>query len=494
MHASQKTLDWTLQRRVRHGAGGGLGLGLVFLAGCAGPLDRQGFDPWVDQDFTEATLRADPSAAETGSASGGESELPADAGPEDYVAAVLRRNPRVVAAQREVQRMAARVPQARALDDPRLSVSPVGEMAETAAGQVGLMAGVSQTLPLPAKLEAREKIAAQGIEVARAKLMQTRLEVAAQTRQAYAMYYAADRLLGVTRRSGVLLEQLTQAAEAQYRSGIAEQQDVLRATLERAAVDEQLNTLAAERAGAQARLNRLLGRPTIEVLPEPIALVVTDLGTDLAALLVAAARQNPAAAGLHRQVERERQRLRLAELSRWPDLTVGLNYAAVDDEGIAVRANGKDQWYLSFGITLPIWPEKYDAAEREAFRGLQQSIAELRAVNDEVAYRVRDAYERVRANRANVELLRGTVLPQAEQTVDAALSGYRGGGGDFTSLIESWRRQLQFEQMLYRNQAMWQQAMADLQQAVGSPGPLNPPNPAVESAGPEPTAKPKPQP
>ncbi len=383
------------------------------------------------------------------------------------MAAAVRRNPRVVAARRNVERLEARLPQVTALDDPMLSVSPVGEMAETAAGQVGLMAGVSQRLPWPGKLDARGEIARQDVAVAWAELEETVLEVRAQTLRAYGAFYAADRSLGVTREGRALLEQLREAALAGYRAGTAEQGDVLRAGLELAAVEQELNTLAAERASAEAMLNRLMGRPVDTPLPEPAELNVEAMGDELDGLLAAAAERNPRLAGLHGRIEQDRQRMRLARLGRVPDLTVGVNYAAVDDDGLAVRANGDDQWWLSFGVNLPLWGRKYDAAEREAYRGLQQSIARLRAADDEVAFVVRDAFERVRANHANVVLLRETVIPQAEQTVEAALSAYRAGAGGFAGLIEGWRRLLQFEQMQYRNEAMWQQATADLRRAVG---------------------------
>ena len=392
----------------------------------------------------------------------------AGAGVEDYVAAAVRHNPRVVAARRNVQRLEARVPQVTALDDPMLSVSPVGEMAETAAGRVGLMAGVSQRLPWPGKLDARGEIARQDVAVARADLEDVMLEVRAQTLRAYGAFYAADRSLAVTREGRGLLEQLREAALAGYRAGTAEQGDVLRAGLELAAVDQELNTLAAERASAEAMLNRLMGRAVDAALPEPAELAVEAMGEELDGLLAAAAERNPRLAGLHERIEQDRQRMRLARLGRVPDLTVGVNYAAVDEDGLAVMANGDDQWWLSFGVNLPIWGQKYDAAEREAYRGLQQSIARLRATDDEVAFEVRDAFERVRANHANVVLLRETVIPQAEQTVEAALSAYRAGEGEFTGLIEGWRRLLQFEQMRYRNEAMWQRAAADLRRAVGT--------------------------
>ena len=442
--------------------------GLVWMGGCSSPLAERPFEEWAgDRAWASGSSGSGGGAAVDADGERRGESLPEEPGVEDYVVAAVRGNPRVLAARRNVQRVEARVGQVTALEDPMLSVTPVGEMAETAAGRVGWMAGVSQRLPLPAKLDARGEIARQEVLMARAELEETILEVRSQTLRAYGSFYAADGAMWATRQSRGLLEQLREAAVAGYRAGTAGQGDVLRAGLELAAVDRELNTLAAERAAAEAMLNRLMGGAVDRPLPDPVAVRVEAMEGTLDGLLAEAGERNPGLAGLRERVTQDRQRMRLARLSRWPDLTVGVNYAAVDEDGLAVMANGDDQWSLTLGINLPIWGGKYDAAEREAYRGMQGSIAELRAAGDEVAFDVRDAFERVRAHHANVLLLRETVIPQARQAVEAALSGYRGGGGDFTAVVETWRRLLEFEQMRYRNEAMWQGAVADLHKAVG---------------------------
>lgn len=78
---------------------------------------------------------------------------------EEFVTLALSRNPSIRVAEAKVNRIRQRAPQARSLDDPMLTIAPVGEMAETAAGQVGLMSSLSQRLPLPSKLDARGRVA-----------------------------------------------------------------------------------------------------------------------------------------------------------------------------------------------------------------------------------------------------------------------------------------------------------------------------------------------
>ncbi|MDH3584347.1 MAG: hypothetical protein OER86_09045, partial [Phycisphaerae bacterium] len=90
-------------------------------------------------------------------------DLAADGGLDQLLHLALGRNPDIRAARQKVARLAERVPQVTSLEDPVLQVAPFGEMAETAAGQVGVMSGLSQRIPTPGKLQARGRIAAQEV-------------------------------------------------------------------------------------------------------------------------------------------------------------------------------------------------------------------------------------------------------------------------------------------------------------------------------------------
>jgi len=185
------------------------------------------------------------------------------------------------------------------------------------------------------------------------------------------------------------------------------------------------------------------------------------------AILAQAAERNPDILKWYDRIEQARQRLALAKLNRRPDLTVSATYNVVDSDGLSPVANGDDQWWLGFGINLPIWSAKLDAAEREAFRSLSESVARLGDERNRVAFQVQDAYLRVKAQWEVMVLLKGRVIPQARQTVDASSSGYRAGAVDFLTLVDNWRKQLSFELLYHRATTDMQQALADLALAAG---------------------------
>ncbi len=439
--------------------------GLVLLLGAcsSSPLDDATYQAWQAPD--SQTLHSRPAEA-TDAVPDPTVDLTA-AGPEDYVRIALQRNPSILAARRRVERLAARVPQVTSLDDPMLQVAPVGQMAETAAGQVGLMSSLSQKLPFPGKRDARGRIAEQDVAMASAELEQTRLQVAADTRRTYWSYYFATQAIATTRDSRELLSQLQQIAQTEYKAGTRSQTDVLRASVELSNLDNELVVLTQRQASARGMLNQLMDRPVDAALPEPRAIELERVTTQLDSLLAQAARQNPSLRKIHERIEQSRQQRKLARLNRRPDLTVSATYNVVDDKGLSMAANGRDQWWFGFGINLPIWNEKYDAAEREATSGLLENVADLTAQNNRVAFAVQDAYLKVEAQQKLVELFRDVILPQAQQAVDASSSGYQAGSVDFLTLVDNWRKLLNYQLMNHRALSEMEQAVADLELAVG---------------------------
>lgn len=451
---------------------------VIGLVGCASPFDDAQYRTWRDHDpdqwrlseagatHTRDTLRS-RLAGIGHDTTARDAILPADANIDSYVRLALQRNPSIRSAERRVERLGTRVPQATSLDDPMFQIAPFGEMAETAAGQVGLMTGVSQKLPFPGKLDTRGKIAEQDVAMALAELRQTRLRVVADTRRAYWSYYFTTRAMQTTRESRSLLSNLKQIAETEYKAGTRSQPDVLRASVELSNLDNELITLGQRQATSRSMLNQLMDRPVDSALPELTVVEPERLDASLDELLTTAAHHNPAIAKVHERIEQFRQRQKLARLNRWPDLTVSANYNAVEDAGMSMAANGKDQWWFGFGVNLPIWVDKYEAAEREALQGMLEGVADLTAEQNRIAFEVQEAYLKVEAQQKLVELFKDVIIPQAKQTVDASSSGYRAGSVDFLTLIDNWRKLLNFELMYHRALAETEQAVADLERAIG---------------------------
>jgi outer membrane protein TolC len=451
--------------------------GALVIGGCASNEDRLAAQ---FERAHQALLMSSQSSPTT--AASDDLIIPNNAGADDYVQLALERNGNIAAARYRVESATARIPQATSLDDPMLDVSPIGEMAETASGRVGTMTSISQRFPFFGKLDTRGRIARQDVTMALADLRQARLSVIADTRRAYWSYYFAAQAIRVTDQTRQLLRQFQQIADARFRAGTASQSDVLRASTELSNLDSELLTQRQRQTTAAAMLNSLMDRPVTAPLPAPKPAELKSISLQLENLLARASKANPELARIRARIESERQRQKLAKLSYFPDLTVGLNYNFVDDQGLSTATNGKDQWWVEFGINIPIWFDKYRAGEREALHDRQAAIADLAAAKNRIAFQVQDALARVRAQQRQTRLFHDVIVPQAKQTLDASQAGYQAGTVDFLTLVDNWRNLLNYELMYHQNLAQLEKDFAEVQEMVGGDATAASPGAATQAS------------
>jgi len=466
----------------------------LLLAGCSWGGDDRAVTGLLEK-YQVSAASVVPSAAQaaapTTRPAAQQAKLPDGWGPEDYVRLALERNPSILRAQYKVLRLASRIPQVTSLDDPMVQVAPIGEMAETAAGMVGVMTGVSQKLPFPGKLDTCGRIAGQEMAAAAQALAETRLSVIADVRRAYWSYDYASAAIDITQRNRTILDQLKDVANAKFSAGTATQQDVLRVTVEISNLDNDLLMWRQKRTTAVAMLNQLMARPVAAPVGAPQEAKLTAVVLRLEALLDEAAGTNPGLAKVKHLIRADRERLHLAQLQRWPDLTVGFSYNFVEDRGMSMAANGKDQWWVGFGLNIPLWLDKLSAAEREARMGILEDSANLADMTNRVDFRVQDALSRFQTQHRQALIFRDVIIPQARQTLDVSLSDYKAGKVEFLTLVDNWRKLLDFQLMYRQSLAQLERDFADLQEAIGCdiPRPAAASQP-VSTAAPGPASRP----
>lgn len=398
--------------------------------------------------------------------------VPEDAGVSWYVEQALRSNPQVRAARQRVERVRERIPQVTSLPDPMASIT-FGELAQTAAGQVDYIVGVRQSLPFPGTLNARGEVARQEVVEALYALENTINQVVADTRRAYWSFDGAGRETAVLHEGQELLEQIESTVQSRIRVGRAGQADALRLSRGRAALENRLSELEQRQRTALAMLARLTSRPTPSDLPnaedgdwQPVAL-------DAEQLRSWAQTHHPEVAAAQARIGTFRQRLDLARRERLPDFLAGVQYGEVGD-GLAPSSNGDDQLAVTLGITIPLWVDADAAAEREALRGIGETVADARAAQDRAAFAADDALARLEADQQVLRRLRERMMPDAKQVIELALTNYRTGDTDFLQLLDDWQTLLDDQLHEARVVAGLHRSMADLEQALGGTWPPAP--------------------
>ncbi len=391
---------------------------------------------------------------------------------DDYVRYALRQNPDIQSKRNRLEAAAQRVPQAASLRDPTVTVSgyPFSSYAlQTANGRLTTNLAAAQEVPWFGKLEMQARAAEADVNVARADLAATELEVIEQVKRAYYELHFVEKSTTITEQSRRLAVDLSRIADAEYRSTRVSQQDFLRAELAVYNVDADLVRLRQDLQLAQARLAKLMHiSPDTPVRSMP-ELEAHRLPTDLRRLFERAVAARPE---LHAQlaaIQRDRHAWRLAKLEYFPNVTFSGSWGAVTTNGaVAVAADGRD--FAQFGLmaNIPIYRKRLRAGVREAESNTVASARRYDSLKDRTLQEVKDLFVKANAEQELLRLFGEEIVPTAEQTLNVSIPAYETGQIDILQLLDNWQDLLRFQVTQQRLEAQIRQSLASLDRVVGT--------------------------
>ncbi len=391
---------------------------------------------------------------------------------EELVQLALATHPKIRAAQQRVAAAAHRITVARSLADPVLGETfwPFdGNALQTAGGRAANQIGLTQGIPWPEKLETQARIVQREVEMARAELDQVRLEIEEAVRLASIEVALASEAIAILNDMEILLQDLSKVAEAMVRSG-ASQQDILRVELELDRLQQQREDLWKQKRVAQADLAALLSQPE-GAAPEVALSLAPGSGTERLEELIRLAEQcNPELRGLAWQIARDRQKQRLADLQRYPDFQVGVNWLVISEQdAISPVATGNDNFGFTVGLTLPVWRDKINAGIQSAAHQTSSSIELLDAQRNVVFGKLRRLIAQADSLTEQYRIYEERIIPRVHHTLEINLADYRGKRSDFFSVIETYRELLVFELQRLKLAASLAGTLVQIERQVGCP-------------------------
>lgn len=376
------------------------------------------------------------------------------------VEAVLARNPTLNAIRAAWQAAKARIEQASALDDPRLSYGFAPRTLDAADLDFGYQVELSQAFPWPGKLSLKGEHAQREAEAAFQDIASARQRLALEAQTLYGDWYYIFEAIRINRINQSLWQDFKAIAETQYAVGRATQQDALRADVEYNLLVHQAIVLERGRQEILARLNTLLNRapdrpiPPPAPLPEPIPL------PEAAYLRVAAVKARPELKTLAARHKGQQAQAALARREYYPDFVATGGYNSLWDRD-------EKRFTVGVAINIPLYLGKRRAAVDEAkARALQieWALAEQRT---EIAGEVQRAFDAVEESRHVLRLYRKKLLPLAEETLEAAKADYRAGRGDFLNLVSTERNLMQTQLNAAQALADYHRRLAQLAYSIG---------------------------
>jgi cobalt-zinc-cadmium efflux system outer membrane protein len=386
----------------------------------------------------------------------------------ELIAQALENNPEIRAAKRRVESVQAKAKQATYLEDPEVNWEAWGVPLNQPVNYHKanpLILGVRQKLPFFGKLGLKGEIAGQEVKMVVQELRAKEQEIVAKVKSAYADYFMANKSFEIFKELLELVRYTSTTAEGLYQVGKAPQQDVIKALLERTELLNKLTGAEKELTISQAKLNTLLSRPPSSPLGQPGEPALAPVELQSSNLEKLAIEQRPEVRALESSINKSERAVELAERNRkYPDFMVGLQY------WYAPEQSPKNMYTPMLSLSIPFSPwtkGKHDYEIEEALAERQAARANLAAMKNMALFEVKEMSAKVEAAMKSVSIYRDGLLPQAEQSFQAAVAAYQTGGVNFMTLLDAQRTIRDVRMGYYKALVDYEQSRADLERAVG---------------------------
>jgi outer membrane protein TolC len=375
------------------------------------------------------------------------------------------KNPQIAAsvhawqASRDVPRQASALPETQ-LSVQQFSVGsprPFAGYSNSDFAYIGL--GVSQDLPYPGKRQLRACVAEHEADSMEAQSDSLGRTVVGDLKKVYFQLAYIQQTFDVLLKSDQLLSQVQGAAEARYRVGQGNQQDVLKAQLQHTKILQEIAHHHQEEGRLEAQIKQLLGRPqeSPDLMTETLA--ARTLPFAVGELLDKARVQNPDLHSKEASIHEQETKVELAHKNFRPDFNVGYTYEHN-------ASQFRDYYMATFGIRLPN-RGRQKAELAEAQQNQQRAERELDAESQRVLSEVQQEFVLATTSAERLKIYSDGLIPQAEATFQSGLAAYQSNRQDFESLLSSFLDVLNLD-LEYRNELVeHESALAELERLTG---------------------------
>ena len=378
---------------------------------------------------------------------------------------LLQNNPEIAAARNRYL-AATKVPaQEGTLPDPMLSFTdfgvshPFSNLNESDFAYRSF--GVMQEFPFPGKLDLRKRIAQKGVEAAEQNVRFTEIRLQSELKKHSADYLYLQQAIAISEQYRDLLTQLNEITEVRYKVGKGLQQDLLRAQVERSAIEEKLELLKQDLKTAQAAIHALVNRNLEQPLILEGDLAQPAFTTPLQTLQRQLESRSPEVIARLKLEEQSKLRIQLAQKGKLPDFGAAFQWQRTG-------SNFPDYYMTTFQMSIPIFSRrKTEAAVAQATLESQAAKNDTQATLLKLKSDLNAAYLNAETNATLIKLYNEGIIPQTRLSLESATNAYQSGQIEFLSLLNNAATLLNYESEYHRRLADYHKAIARIEELVG---------------------------
>jgi outer membrane protein, heavy metal efflux system len=316
-------------------------------------------------------------------------------------------------------------------------------------------------LELGGKRARRIAVADAAIKTGEAELNVAIADVHADVRRAFIARVIAENRLALLNDMQMLAERARDAAQARFDAGGVPRLEVVQAQLALSDAENQATAARGTVDATRARLNAVLAFPLDAPTPVETSL---DIEPALSVeTVVARARQSSAELlAIDRRIDEQRARVALAHALRTPDVTPEATLTRVAQPEFDIG------WRAAVAISIPVLTT-HQAAVRLEDATLAQLTKERDATAARISGEVTAAAAVAESQRQQFVRYRDDIVPQALELERMAEDAYRLGQTGIAAYLQAVQSSRDVRLRSIQAAADLQNAIADLERAVGAP-------------------------
>lgn len=343
------------------------------------------------------------------------------------------KNPALQAQMERILASKEKVLQARAYMEPRLEIGimdlPSLSWSLRMEGMTRKSITLSHEFESYGKRDLKGRIASKRVDVEWEKFRKVELDLRSKTIELYYEIAYLDAAISLMEESKKVLESFTKITESLYTVGEGVQQDILKAQVEQTKILTQIEDMRRMRDVMAIRLKRITYSDKIPA-PLPYRRDVSPFKMTEEELLNAVYESHPMVKEMSLMREMDGLMVDMANREYKPDYMLMLSWGQ--------RTIMEDLVSAAVSINLPVYKRnRQDAKLRESQKDLLASQKDLEDIKLEMKTDVGRLLREIETDWKLIGYYKDGLLPQAQASLESAITGYQVGNIDFLMLLDN---------------------------------------------------------
>ncbi len=387
----------------------------------------------------------------------------------------LLRNPGIRAEEKNLKASLEAYSQVSNLDEILRQYAAFTKELMTGVGPMVEGEAIDLKFPFPGVLALKGEVVTAEVKASREALEIARRTAITSIRQTYWNLLYIKRAQEITKEALVFLQQLERVVAALYETGRTSYQDLIKVRIEREKMQEELITLGEEKRNLEAKIIEILNLPPGTFLGHLLGQKPPADVPPLDILYPLALAKKQELRKMRVMIGKMEKMIEMAETMIFPPYTAGFSFFA--NEMIAqigsmkMKESFPTKSTASVGAGLPKmpWYGTNEAYLRETRQKLAALQAELKKMEDETFFMVREAWFRLDQAKREEALYAQRIINLSQAALEVSKKSYETGQVGFAEVIMAYTAWLNDKLAVKKRQRDLGIAHAQLEEALGGP-------------------------